>query len=208
MKERATFSDDQVIQSVVEGRTQNFEIIVNRYHKKIVNFIYRMIFDYDEAQNIAQDVFLKIFETLDRYRPEQNFQAFIFTIARNLTLNYIKQRKRTLFFSHLFSGSGEERHLGYEAPQEKILEGDVRERLLTDALKGLKEDQRLALILKVYLELSYKQIADITNWSEPKIETLISRAKTALKNKIFLQENRGPDVLTIDKRNQDHENEV
>ena len=143
-----------------------------------------MIFDYDEAQNIAQDVFLKIFETLDRYRQEQNFQAFIFTIARNLTLNYIKQRKRTLFFSHLFSGSGEERHLGYEAPQEKILEGDARERLLTDALKGLKEDQRLALILKVYLEFSYKQIAEITATNVTTVNSRLHDARTRLRERL------------------------
>lgn len=202
MKDREGVTDDQVIQSVIDGNTHNFEIIVNRYKKKIINFIYRMIFDYDEAENIGQDAFLKVFETLGRYRPEQNFQAFIFTIARNLTLNYIKQRKRTLFFSHLFSGTDEDRHLKYHATQEKLMENEVKESLLVDALKELKENQRLALILKVYLEFSYRQIADVTGWSIPKIETLISRAKTTLKNKIILQENDRQNVLNSEKRNQ------
>jgi hypothetical protein len=53
------FSDDQVVRSVQEGRTQNYEVLVNRYKNKIVNFINKMIFDYDEAQSLAQDVFLK-----------------------------------------------------------------------------------------------------------------------------------------------------
>ena len=183
-----TFSDDEIIQSVIEGRTQNFEIIVERYKKKITNFINKMIYDHDEAQNIAQDVFLKVYETLKKYKKENNFSAFIFTIAKNLTLNYIKKSKRTVMFSTFLSKQSGEKHFSYQAQQEeKYRESQDEERLIT-ALKELKENQRLALILKVYLDFSYKKIADVTGWSIPKIETLIFRAKSNLKNKIFLQE--------------------
>jgi len=183
-----TFSDDEIIQSVIEGRTQNFEILVERYKKKIINFINKMIYDYDEAQNIAQDVFLKVYETLKKYKRENNFSAFIFTIAKNLTLNYIKKSKRTVLFSTFFSKQAAEKHFSYQAQQEeKYRENQDDERLIT-ALKELKENQRLALILKVYLDFSYKKIAEVTGWSIPKIETLISRARSNLKNKIFLQE--------------------
>jgi len=61
----------------------------------------------------------------------------------------------------------------------------------------LKENQRIALILKVYLDFSYKNISKITGWSIPKIETLISRAKKSLKNKIFLQENKDKNVYKV-----------
>jgi len=96
------FSDDEIIKSIKKGKTQNFEIIINRYNKKILNFINRMIFDYDESQNISQDAFLKVYENLNRYKMEGNFQAFIFRIAKNLTLNYIKKRKRVIFFQNIF----------------------------------------------------------------------------------------------------------
>lgn len=73
--------------------------------------------------------------------------------------------------------------------------------MVTAALKELKENQRLALVLKVYLDFSYNKIAEITGWSVPKIETLISRGKTALKNKILLQqqlqEKPNRNVLTV-----------
>lgn len=190
----SVFSDDEVIQSVQEGRTQNFEILVDRYKKRIVNFVNKMIYDYDEAQSIAQDVFLKVFETVARYRMQDNFQSFIFTIAKNLTLNHIKKQKRTVMFSALLPGRADERQFSYEALQEEKLQENQDEELLLAALKQLSEDQRIALILKVYLEFSYNQIADITGWSIPKIETLISRAKTNLKNRIFLQERGKKDV--------------
>lgn len=189
-----TFSDDEIIQSVKEGRTQNFEILIDRYKKKIINFINKMIYDYDEAQNIAQDVFLKVYETLKRYKMEDNFSAFIFTIAKNLTLNYIKKSKRTVLFSSFFSQQTGEKHFSYEGRQEDRYQEDQNEELLITALKVLNENQRLALVLKVYLDFSYNRIAEVTGWSIPKIETLISRAKSNLKNNIFLQEKGSKDV--------------
>lgn len=186
-----TFTDDQVVQSVLDGNTRNFELLVNRYKNRIVNFINKMIFDYEEAQNIAQDVFIKIYESLDRYRMENSFQSFIFTISKNLTLNYIKKSKRTVFFSQLFTKNDEDRHLdySYDAPQENEFDRQAKERMLNDALRQLKENQRLALILKIYVGFSYNQISDVTGWTIPKIETLISRAKSHLKKIIFMQDN-------------------
>lgn len=191
------FSDDEIIKSIKIGKTQNFEIIINRYNKKILNFINRMIFDYDESQNISQDVFLKVYENLNRYKMEGNFQAFIFKIAKNLTLNYIKKRKRVLFFSERFSNGIEGKYFRYEATQHKSIEDKVKEELLISSIMELKENQRIALILKVYLDFSYKNISKITGWSIPKIETLISRTKKSLKNKIFLQENKDKNVYKV-----------
>lgn len=191
------FSDDEIIKSIKKGKTQNFEIIINRYNKKILNFINRMIFDYDESQNISQDAFLKVYENLNRYKMEGNFQAFIFRIAKNLTLNYIKKRKRVIFFSEHFSNAVEGKYFRYESTQHENIENKRKEELLVLSIMELKENQRIALILKVYLDFSYKNISKITGWSIPKIETLISRAKKSLKNKIFLQENKDKNVYKV-----------
>ena len=189
------FSDDEVIRSVCEGKTQNYEIIINRYKKKILNFIHKMIYDYEEAQNITQDVFLKVYETANKYKIQGNFKAFIFTIAKNLTLNYIKKKKRTILFSSFFSKNPEDRYFRYEGTPHQEIESKQKEKMLISALKELKENQRIALILKVYLDFSYKQISEITGWSIPKIETLISRGKQNLKNKVLVQDNRDKNVL-------------
>lgn len=187
------FSDDDVVRSVCEGKVQDFEILINRYKHKIINFIHKMIFDYDEAQSLTQDVFLKIYEGLTKYRPQDTFQAFVFTIAKNLTLNYIKKQRRFSWFSSFGnSNSNDDREENYfqtADTQHQDLEKSQQDQLLTAGLKSLKENQRIALILKVYLDLPYKKIAQITGWSEPKIETLISRAKSDLRSYIISQEN-------------------
>lgn len=186
-------SDDEVVHSVLGGTSGNFELLISRYGKKIINFINRMILDPDEAQSIAQDVFLRVYENLPYYKPENNFSAFLFKIARNQTINWIKKNKRLVFFSRMLgrdfqrSGftAGDNPELGVEELQ--------RQEILTEGLRRLTEDQRLALILKVYLDFSYHQIAEITGWSEPKIETLISRAKANLKKSVSPQENHNRD---------------
>ncbi len=181
-------SDDSVIKSVLDGKVQNFEIIIERYNLIIINFVNRMISDYDEAQNITQDIFLKLYENLKKYKMQGSFKTFIFTIARNSTLNYIKRRKRITFFSQMPSQHCIDNYFVTKNNAEDAIEKKDKDSELLSALYELKENQRLALILKVYLEMSYKEIAEITGWSISKIETLISRAKGNLKKK--LQEKR------------------
>jgi len=183
------FSDDDVVRSVRGGNIRDFEILVERYKHKIINFIYKMIYDYDEAQSLTQEVFLKVYETLKRYNTQNNFQAFIFTIAKNLTLNYISKQKRLISFSKFLparddgAGNYDDDSLfpdDESESQHSLMEKQQQEEMFTAALKELKENQRIALILKVYLEFSYNQIKEVTGWSIPKIETLISRAKSNL----------------------------
>jgi RNA polymerase sigma-70 factor (ECF subfamily) len=190
-------SDDDLIQSIKQGRKQYFEVLIDRYKTPILNFIYKMIYDYDEAQNLSQEVFITVFKTLPRYRMEGNFQAYIFTIAKNLTLNQIKKNQRTVNISSLLSKNASDRYFQHQDTQFSQLEQEGKERQLIAALKELKENQRIALILKVYLGFSYKQISEITGWSIPKVETLIFRAKSQLKTKIFMQENNNQNVKKV-----------
>ncbi len=187
-------SDDQVVSAVLAGRRQDFEILIRRYSGRIIHFITRMTQDRDEAQSIAQEVFLKIFQNLPYYRKENNFSAFIFKIAKNMTLNWLKRGKRTVLFSRLLDRDFHKAPFRQEPPRFSAHDQSEREAEVSRGLLLLPEEQRLALILKVYLEFSYKQIREITGWSIPKIETLISRAKGRLKKNISLQERNGETV--------------
>jgi RNA polymerase sigma-70 factor (ECF subfamily) len=187
-------TDDDVVAAVLGGRSQDFEILVRRYSAKIIHFVARMTADPDEAQSIAQEVFLKIFQNLAYYRPQNNFSAFIFKVARNMTLNWLSRQKRTVFFSRLLGREMDKAPFRQEAPRLSAQDQSERDGAITRGLMLLSEDQRLALILKVYLEFSYKQIREVTGWSVPKIETLISRAKSRMKKSILLQESGGESV--------------
>ncbi len=193
-------NDDEIVSAVLAGRRQDFEILVQRYSGKIIHFIARMTQDRDEAQSIAQEVFLKIFQNLPYYRKENNFSAFIFKIAKNMTLNWLKREKRTVLFSRLLGREFNKAPFRQEAPPLSHHEQRERDSDIMRNLRLLPEEQRLALILKVYLEFSYKQIREITGWSIAKIETLISRAKSRLKKNIHLQETSREIVYTARKK--------
>ncbi len=188
-------TDDTVIERVRSGDTSAFAILVERYNRRILGFIFRMINDQDEAENLAQDVFIKVYEKIGDYRTEDNFQAYIYRIAKNMTLNYIKKSSRSSPFSTLFRKTDEDSRFMSKGEQENLLLSEKRGEWINTALRELPENQRLALILKVYLQLSYVEIADITGWTISKIETLISRGRTGLKNKYKMQEKIAGNVL-------------
>lgn len=193
-------SDDEIITSVLEGRTRDFEILIHRYSGKIINFINSMTADRDEAQSIAQDVFFKIYQNLPYYKKQNNFSAFVFKIAKNMTLNWLNRQKRTVFFSRLLGREFNQVPF-IQAPSHTVdQEQSERDEKIIQNLRYLPEEQRIALILKIYLEFSYKQIREISGWSIPKIETLISRAKSRLKKNINLQEKNSGFVLKARKK--------
>jgi len=193
-------SDDEIITSVLEGRTRDFEILIHRYSGKIINFINSMTADRDEAQSIAQDVFFKIYQNLPYYKKQNNFSAFVFKIAKNMTLNWLNRQKRTVFFSRLLGREFNQVPF-IQAPTHTVdQEQSERDEKIIQNLRYLPEEQRIALILKIYLEFSYKQIREISGWSIPKIETLISRAKSRLKKNINLQEKNSGFVLKARKK--------
>ena len=193
-------TDDEVVASVLNGNKRDFEILVRRYSGRILHFVTRMTADSDEARSIAQDVFLKIYQNLPYYRPENNFSAFIFKVARNMTLNWLNRQKRTVFFSRLLGRDLNRAPFRQEPPRLSPQEQSERESTVTRQLRLLPDEQRLALVLKVYLEFSYRQIHEVTGWSVPKIETLISRAKSRLKKNILLQESGGEPVVQARKK--------
>jgi len=193
-------TDDEVVTSVLNGCSRDFEILVRRYSSRIIHFVTRMTADNDEARSIAQDVFLKIFQNLPYYRRENNFSAFIFKIARNMTLNWLNRQKRTVFMSRLLGRDLGRDPFRLDPPRLSPQEQDERQDQVTRLLRRLPEEQRLALVLKVYLEFSYLQIREATGWSVPKIETLISRAKSRLKKNISLQESGGEQVVQARKK--------
>ncbi|HSQ34838.1 MAG TPA: RNA polymerase sigma factor [Candidatus Binatia bacterium] len=186
--------DDELITAVLEGRTRDFEVLIQRYSGKIIRFISGMTGDRDEAQSIAQDVFIKIYQNLPYYEKQNNFSAFIFKIAKNMTLNWLQRQKRTVFFSRLLGRESAQLPLAPAPGRVDDAEAAERDEKITRALRSLPEEQRIALILKIYLEFSYKQIREISGWSIPKIETLVSRAKSRLKKNIGLQE-RNPEIV-------------
>ena len=178
----------KIIDSVKNGNVNMYGILVKEYSQKIQNFIYSMINDIDDSESLTQDTFIKAFENIKKYENNGNFQGYLFRIAKNLTLNLIKKNSRTKLFSRFKASlEYEKKHYTDKAGEYNYIQNE-KDELLRKALLKLKEEKRLALILKTFMQMNYKEISDITGWSISKIETLISRARAELINIIKLQE--------------------
>ncbi len=173
-----------------EGDKSAFEQIFDKYHIHIINFIYRMIGEKAESENLAQEVFLRVYRSGQNYRPKAKFSVWIYMIAKNLALNELRKKK-----SHKTSSldeivSYEEGELPRQVPEHNkpsaLIELERHELIdaVRKAINSLPDKQRIAVILRRYEDFSYEEIAKIMGCSISAVKSLLNRAKEALKEKL------------------------
>ncbi len=178
-----------------EGSEEAFTRLVEKYSGPLLNFIYRIIPERTEAEDIAQEVFLKIAGAAGSLRERAKFSTYLYRIAYNLCIDRIRRRTvraaGALFVSlDEAAGSDSGEKLNRQVPDPADFPADLlRERLETKrsvetALAELPENQRAAIILKVYEDRPYAEIAEILGVSLPSVESLLFRARQNLKNRL------------------------
>ena len=182
-------SSEDLMARIGKGDDGAFEILVNRHETSVLNLIYRFIGDRMQVKDLAQEVFLRVWQGARGYEPKAKFTTWLYRITANLCLNELKSARRKKWFS--FNRSDEdgehtfEETLADSAPSaEDFLLEKERSRQISDALQSLPDNQRMALILKRYDDLSYQEIAKILNCSVPAVESLLVRAKKTLHEKL------------------------
>ena len=167
-----------------------FEALVEKYKHPVINVMYRMIRDLDEAEDLAQNVFIRVFQSADRYQASAKFSTWIFTIARHLCLNEIRRRGRHPADSLESSQSENEGQPPKQyqdnrtfSPPQAFLHGEL-ERKIQEAVAELPEKQRLAISLCQEDELSYEEIAEVLECSLSATKSLIHRGRETLKQKL------------------------
>jgi RNA polymerase sigma-70 factor (ECF subfamily) len=183
-----TSSEDLMVR-IAEGDDDAFEILVNRHQTSVLNLIYRFIGDKTRAKDLAQEVFFRVWQAAESYEPKAKFTTWLYRITANLCFNELKSARRKKWFSFNWSDEdGEhtiEETLADSAPSsEDLLLEKERTRQISDALYSLPDNQRMALILKRYDDLSYEEIARILNCSVSAVESLLVRAKRTLQEKL------------------------
>ncbi len=182
-------SSEELMARIGKGDEDAFEILVNRHQTSILNLVYRFIGDRTQAKDLAQEVFIRVWQSAKTYEPKAKFTTWIYRITANLCFNELKSARRKRWFS--FNRSDEvgeqtfEETLPDNAPSaEDLLVQKERSRQISDALQNLPENQRMALILKRYDALSYQEIAQIIGCSVSAVESLLVRAKRTLQEKM------------------------
>ena len=182
-------SSEDLMARVAKGDEGAFEILVNRHQTSILNIIHRFIGDRTQAKDLAQEVFLRVWQGAKTYKPEAKFTTWIYRITANLCLNELKSSRLIKWFSFHHSDEGneksvEETYSNGSPSAEDLLLAKERSRQISAALKGLPENQRMALVLKRYDDLSYQEIAQILGCSVSAVESLLVRAKRNLQEKL------------------------
>ena len=183
-------TDVQLMLDVKAGDEASFELLLQRYRTPLVNFLFRMVRNREQAEDLAQEVFLRVYRAREEYVPSAKFTTWLFRIATNLALNSMRDtRYQKLEVSidapvTVNAEDGDERPLDVAEKHPNIeqhLVGDVRVKMIRHAINKLPEKQRAAVLLHKYQELDYTEIAKILSCSESALKSLLFRAYEALR---------------------------
>ena len=181
-------TDVQLMLDVKAGDEQSFELLLRKYRTPLINFLYRMVRDTAVAEDLAQEVFLRVYRAREDYAPSAKFTTWMFRIATNLALNSVRDnRHRQMEISmDQPADSGEENPRTLEVPDrapsvEQELVARSRAEAIMKAIHALPEKQRAAVLLHKYQELDYSDIARILECSESALKSLLFRAYETLR---------------------------
>jgi RNA polymerase sigma-70 factor, ECF subfamily len=178
-------SDVQLMLEAKGGNSASFDLLLQRYRTPLVNFLYRIVRDSGAAEDLAQEVFLRVYRARDRYAPSAKFTTWLFRIATNLALNRIRDtRHQKMEVSLDARPKDDEQVMELPAPEKRVdqmmLERD-RADFIRSAVEALPEKQRVAVMLHKYEEMDYEEIAKVLQCSESALKSLLFRAYETLR---------------------------
>ena len=184
-------SETEIIQKLQQGNEQAFRQLVDDYQKLVVNTCFGIVHNTEDAQDIAQEVFIEVFRSIQNFRADAKLSTWLYRIAINRSLNFIRDNKRKKWFQS-FDDVVREKNLKlkeistahHETPDSEM-ENKQRALLLHQAIDSLAENQKIAFTLNKYEDLSYKEISEVMDLSVSSVESLIHRAKISLQKKLY-----------------------
>lgn len=177
--------DSAVVTAFLGGEERAFSELVERYQTRLLNFIYRTIGDRDRAEDLVQEVFIRVYRHLNRFDRSKKFSTWAYTIASNLAKNELRNRSRNplvLFQTLRGANDDEERPLQFEdttaRPDDMYRKRHLRE-LVEDTVAKLPEHHREVFVLRELEGKSYEEIAEITSCNLGTVKSRLNRARTA-----------------------------
>jgi len=181
-------SDVQLMLDVKAGDEQSFELLLRRYRTPLVNFLYRMVRDSAVAEDLAQEVFLRVYRARKDYAPSAKFTTWMFRIATNLALNSVRDnryRQSEISMDQAVSVGDDERRSmevrDLTPTVEQVLVARSRSEMILRAIDALPAKQRAAVLLHKYQGLDYDEIARILECSDSALKSLLFRAYETLR---------------------------
>ena len=180
-----TLDDSAVVTAFLDGEERAFQELVDRYQTRLLNFIYRTIGDREKAEDLVQEVFIRVYRHLHRFDRSKKFSTWIYTIASNLAKNELRNRSRNplvLFQTIRKNWQDEDRPLQFEdsstRPDDLYRKRDLRE-LVESSVAQLPEHHREVFVLRELEGKSYEEIAEITSTNLGTVKSRLNRARTS-----------------------------
>ncbi len=175
---------ETIIQRCLSGDQRAWELIVSQHRRKVFNIAYKFVGKHDEAEDLTQEIFLKIFKSLNTFDRRANFQTWLISVSRNLCIDHYRGvRKERETIDRAVDPNALTPAAAEPGPMAALEQRD-RVELLRDAMAGLPETLRTAVLMRDIQELSYQEIADALRLPEGTVKSRINRGRTELARQI------------------------
>ncbi|MBQ0735674.1 RNA polymerase sigma factor [Aquimarina celericrescens] len=171
-------SDQYYINQVLEGRVNAFSVLVERYQSLVYTVVYRMMKNKEQAEEVAQDCFIKAYQSLNKYRGEAKFSTWLYTIAYRKSLDTIKASRRIMTSELIEEINEGEIELVTDALS--YLEAKERKEIISDSIMKLSEDEAAIVTLYYFDEKSIKEIAEIVGLTADNVKIKLYRSRKKL----------------------------
>jgi RNA polymerase sigma-70 factor (ECF subfamily) len=179
-------TDEELVSGIIDGNQLYFKILVDKYQSLVLNTCFHFIHNKNDAEDITQEVFIKVYQSIEKFNYQSKLSTWLYRIAVNKSLNFIRDNKKRNVFKSIenlfYKNAKYEQQIEEEESDEIKIQ---RLNLLRNSIQLLPENQKTAFILHKYEEISYKEIAVIMNTSLASVEGLINRAKINLQKNIL-----------------------
>jgi RNA polymerase sigma-70 factor (ECF subfamily) len=192
-------TDKELVYEIINHKSQKaFEKLVNQYQPLVEKTCLGFVNSYADAEDLAQDVFIEVYQSINGFRNEAKVSTWIYRIAVNKSLNFVRKQKRNKMFrsiENFFITNGDKSE-PYEIVDkvsggaDREIERSENKQLLKDAINKLPDNQRIAFILSKYQDLSYKEISEVIGVSLSSVESLLFRAKSNLQKYLLKEINK------------------
>ena len=183
-------TDAEVMLRVKAGDDSAFDFLVQKYRRPIINFMYRMAHNTAAAEDLAQEVFLRVYRSRSSYEASAKFTTWLYRIATNLGMNYSRDTRHerpenTMNLDEPDEETGQARDLADKTPsvEEEIMQRE-RLRAIRQKVEALPERQKMAVLMHKYQQMDYRQIADVLKLSESATKSLLFRAYETLRTQL------------------------
>ncbi len=174
-------NDHELVARVKSGDDEAFSELMRRHYKGVLNYIYKFTNGNDSVEDLTQEVFYRVYKSIDRYQPDAQFTTWLYRIATNLCITHLKKNKRVESLEEIVDGKGEisDHDYEYSRADNNVYRKQIKKEI-NGALKELNEKERVAIILCKYEGFSYNEIAEILGCSVGAVKTHIYRGRIKL----------------------------